>query len=339
LSVTQYYSKTTDAILQQPIAPTSGYSYEYANAATIQNNGTEVQLTIDWLHLGGFSWSSTINWSKNKNEVTSLPAGVTSIFLSGFEDPSSRAILNQPVGVLYGTRWARNADGSIHLQNGFPVEDATSGIIGDPNPDWRSSITNTFKYDRFALNVVIDIKKGGKVWNGTKGALTYFGTDGSQNWWTTISAAKATDNTLLNYEGLTAAQMYGYGAGTYRLNSDGSYSFRGYINNFGGGNVIVDDYAFLDGPMSGFTGPAEQFVEDGGFVRLKEVTLSYTFPLQVIGLQNATVSITGRNLKLWTNYTGVDPETNLTGPTNGQGIDYFNNPSTKTWVFSLKFDY
>ncbi len=96
---------------------------------------------------------------------------------------------------------------------------------------------------------------------------------------------------------------------------------------------------FLDGPDAGFTGPSEQFIEDGGFVRLKEVTLSYTFPLQFIGLQNATVSVTGRNLELWTNYTGIDPETNLTGPTNGQGIDYFNNPTTKTWVFSLKFDY
>ena len=338
LNLTQYYSKTTDAILPMPIAPTGGFTSEWANAATIENRGTEVQLTIDWLHTGGFSWSSTINWSKNKNEVTSMPAGVSSIFLAGFEDPSSRAILNQPVGVLWGTRWDRNANGSIKLDaNGFPIESETDGIIGDPNPDWRSSIVNTFRYERLSLNVVFDIKKGGKVWNGTKGALYYFGTHADLGKWTTVSATTAT--TVKDYEGMTVADLYNFQASAVTKNTDGSYSFRGYINNFGGGPVVIDEFYYWDGPGSGFTGPSEQFIEDGGWVRLKEVTLAYTFPLQFMGLQNATVSVTGRNLVLWSNYTGIDPETNLTGPTNGQGLDYFNNPTTKTWVFSLKFDY
>jgi hypothetical protein len=57
-------------------------------------------------------------------------------------------------------------------------------------------------------------------------------------------------------------------------------------------------------------------------------------------MQSATLSVTGRNLAIWTNYTGVDPETNLGGSgTNGLGIDYFNNPSTKTWIVSLQIEY
>jgi TonB-linked SusC/RagA family outer membrane protein len=342
LAITRYYSKTTDAILALQIAPTSGFQYEYLNAATLENNGYEVQLTADWLHLGGFSWSTTINWSKNKNEVTALPEGVTSIFLAGFTDPASRAILNQPVGVLYGTKWERDAAGKLALDaNGFPYKSETNGIIGDPNPDWRSGISNTFRYDRLSLNVLIDIKKGGKVFNGVKGSLSYFGTSGDQTWWSTINAS----STLKDYAGKTPAQLHAAGSSIYKPNyaADGttitSYSYRGYVTKFGDNEVIVDQYFFTQGPGGNFAGPSEEFVEDGGFVRLKEVTLSYTFPLQFIGMQAATVSITGRNLKLWTNYSGIDPETNLTGPTNGQGIDYFNNPSTKTYVFSIKFDY
>jgi hypothetical protein len=69
------------------------------------------------------------------------------------------------------------------------------------------------------------------------------------------------------------------------------------------------------------------------------VSLSYLFPLHALGLQSMTVRVSGRNLALWTDYSGTDPETNLTGPTNGQGLDYFNNPSVRSWVLSLQIDY
>jgi TonB-linked SusC/RagA family outer membrane protein len=340
LSVTRYSQKTTDAILQANIAPSAGYTSMWVNGAAMKNIGTEVQLMGDWLHLGAFSWSTTFNWAQNKNTVTEMYPGVQSFFLTGFEDPSSRAILNQPVGILWGTRWLRNADKSRSLAldaNGFPQMDADVGIIGNPNPIYRAGITNTFKYDRLTLNVVIDIKRGGDVWNGTKGALTYFGTDASTAQWSTITAQQAA--TLKNFDGMTPKEFIDASDHLFRKNSDGTVSFRGYVKNFGGGDVIVDQEYYLNGPGSGFTGPAEQFVENGGYVRLREVTLSYTFPLDFIGMKSATVSATGRNLKLWTDYTGIDPETNLTGPTTGQGIDYFNNPSTRSYVFSIRLDY
>jgi len=337
LSYTYYTNKTTDAILALAIAPSSGYSNKYANAATMTNKGSEVQLIGDWLHIDQFSWSTTVNWSHNKNVVTDL-AGVESVFLNGFTDPSSRAILNQPYGVLYGTRWDRKADGSLNLDaNGFPQEATTNGVIGDPNPNYRMGIINTFRYQRLSLSVLVDIKQGGDVWNGTKGALSYFGTAGYQNWWSTVSAADAAS--LKNYVGQTLVQMAAAGNKAVVANADGSYSFRGYVNNWGGGRVLVDQQYFTSGPGSGFTGPAEQFIEKGSYVRLREVSLSYTFPLQFVGMQSATVTLTGRNLKLWTDYTGNDPESNLTGPSNGQGLDYFNNPTTKSYILSIQLAY
>jgi len=306
--------------------------------------------TVNWLRMNGFSWQTVGTWTTNHNVVYDL-SGVTNVFLSGFTDPASEAILGQQVGVLYGTRWDRNANGSLALDgNGFPVGvAATPGVIGNPNPNYIASLSNTFRVQRFTLSFTFDWQIGGQVWNGTAGALSYFGKAGYQNWWTTISAQQAT--TLKNYDGFTVAQMakgedwFGPSGTTmpasaaFRKNSDGSYSFRGYVHNFGGGDVIVDESYFYDGPGSGFTGPSEQFIENGSFVRLQQLSLSYTLPLRSIGMQSLQLSIVGRNLALWTKYKGVDPEANLTGPTNGQGLDYFNNPSVRTWIFSIALNY
>lgn len=339
VSATQYVNKTTDALLNLEVAPSAGYTSRTANAAKLENAGTELQLIGEWLRIEPFTWTSTVNWSKNKNKVTDL-SGVSSVFLAGFTEPSSRAILDQPVGVIYGNRWARNADGSLTFDaNGFPQMSPSPGVLGDPNPDWRMGIINTFRYERLTLNVVFDIKKGGKVWNGTKGALYSYGTDGSLDWWNTISASQA--STLKNWDGKTPTEVITATPTTkrYLKNADGSVTFRGYVGNFGKGDVIVDETYFRNGPGSGFNGPSEQFVEDGGFIKLREVSLAYTLPLRFLGMQALTVSVSGRNLAIWTDYTGVDPETNLTGPGNGQGLDYFNNPSMKTWSISLQVEY
>jgi hypothetical protein len=104
--------------------------------------------------------------------------------------------------------------------------------------------------------------------------------------------------------------------------------------------VIIDEEWYNNGRGNGFNGPTEQFMDEGGYVKLREVSLAYTLPLQFWGMRSATISVTGRNLAISTKYTGVDPETNLGGPnTNGLGIDYFNNPTTKSWIVSLQIEY
>jgi TonB-linked SusC/RagA family outer membrane protein len=340
-SASKYVNKTTDALLAVSVAASSGYTGRTANAAKLENKGTELQLVAEWLRIEPFSWTTTVNWSQNFNKVTDL-SGVLTVGLSGFTGSVSSAVLNQPVGVMYGTRWARNADGSFMLDSkGFAYTDATSGVLGDPNPIWRAGIINTLRYERLTLNVVVDISHGGQTWNGTKGALYSFGVDKDNDMWTTISAAQAA--TLKNWSGNTPSQVIA-GSATqkrYYLNSDGSVSFRGKIGNFGGPDVILDQDWYNLGPGGGLNGaPTEAFMEGAGFVKLREVSLSYTLPLRIWGMQSATLSVTGRNLAISTKYTGVDPETNLGGSgTNGLGIDYFNNPTTKSYIVSIQIEY
>ena len=337
LNLTGYTNKTVDAILQVPVAATTGFTNTSANAATITNKGLEISLDGDVVKSENFSWNIAPNFSLNRNKVTEL-AGAASISLTGFNSVSSRAVQGYPLGALWGTAFARKDNGEYTTDaNGFPTlaDNGTARVIGNPNPQWRGGLNNTFRYRGLSLNVLVDHVHGTDVWNGTKGALYYFGTAGELSEETTVSAAQAA--ALKTYTGDLLAAVY-------KPNADGTYTFRGKVQNFGAGDVALDQRWYRDGLGNGFSGgPGEPFIEHVSYTRLREVSLNYSITQD--WLRNATklnavdVSVTGRNLYLWTHYTGVDPETNLTGVSNGRGLDYFNNPSTRSLIFSIKFTY
>lgn len=321
LSATYYYNKTIDAIFGVTTASATGFAAETGNVGSIRNKGIELSLNAQWFQLGDFIWTSSVNWSRNLNKVTSL-AGTTDIFLDGFAGTSSRAVQGYALGVLWGTPFLRDASGKLMLdENGFPQAGTQNTVIGNPNPDWRMGIGNTFRYKDLSLNVLVDIRQGGDVWNGTLGALYVFGTHKD----TGVETVAQQD--LKNYAGETITQ------GT---------TFRGRVHDFGAGPVALDQSWYTD--LGGGFGPvSSQFIEDGGYVRVREASLTYTWRSNGLrsftGLSSVQFTLTGRNLFLWTKYKGIDPETNLTGATNGMGLDYFNNPSTRTFIFTLTVNY
>ncbi len=103
-----------------------------------------------------------------------------------------------------------------------------------------------------------------------------------------------------------------------------------------------ENYCFWNGTGSGFSGACEPYIESSEFVRLREITFSYTVSPKILGdspIKNLDVYFTGRNLWLKTPYSGIDPETNLLGASNGQGIDYFDMPGTKAMTFGLRIGF
>ena len=100
------------------------------------------------------------------------------------------------------------------------------------------------------------------------------------------------------------------------------------------------DEAWFTGPGGVFNGPVSAFIEDAGFVKLREISVGYTFDApwvnRLLGFSSVDLRVSGRNLKTWTKYSGIDPETSLLGAASSvRGINYFNDPQTRSFVFSL----
>lgn len=332
LSATYYHEKTTDQIFTVAIPYTTGFASVILNAGEISNNGVELTLnTTPVKTAGGFRWDMDINWSKNKNKVVALAPGIDNLFISGFQNGGIYAVQGMPYGIIYGNAYERSADGQLIINDdpadpgyGKPIGGAVNKPIGDINPDWIGSVQNTFSYKGLSLSCQIDVREGGDIWNGTKGALEYFGT------------AKATENrgTTGTFTGLAG-----------HVDQNGNvvhYGTDGTTEEVGPGAAVSQQstldqyyYQFLG---SSFIGPAESTVEDGSFVRIRELSLTYSIPsklLSDIHLAKLDITLFANNAFLWTKYSGVDPETSLIGPANGQGLDYFNNPSIKSYGLRL----
>lgn len=320
INATYYSNETKDLLVNVPLNGSSTYSTLYGNFATIQNRGFELEFDANILpSTSQLKWHVFGNWSTNRNKITEL-TGTSSLFLNGFTGSSSRAVLGQPLGVLWGGKFDRTADDTLILDaNGFPTAAEAEGVIGDPNPDWRGAIGTSFSYKGFKISTLFDASIGGDLWDGTSGALNNFGK--------TIETANEVTLTTptVNYAGATIAP------GTVR----------GNLRDFGAGPVLLDQswYQSLGG---GFGPVSEQFIKSASWIKWRELSLSYNINLSKknIGLESITLTATGRNLWLWTEADlGQDPETNLTGGSNGRGLQYFNAPNTKSLIFSVNLKF
>jgi TonB-linked SusC/RagA family outer membrane protein len=335
VEATYYWQKTEDAILGLNVTPSTGFGQTWANGAEWRNWGYE--LTLDWrvYETDNFAFRLGAQWAKNESEVDAL-IGTEEESLAGFSSLTSSVVapdtlsngevIKHPFGTFYGSDFVRfgrgilvdGADidatysgwsaGDLYIDDdGFPIEEPQSRAVGDPNPDWTGSLRATITlYNNVRLSGLLDVKHGGDIWNGTKGALFYFGKHME-----TIPIHEGRDTTFA-----TCADC-GPGAGTA---------------------AEMDHYWALSGPGSGFTGPSAQFVERAGFVKLRDVSVATTLRgnwLRSIGFDELDVTVSGRNLVTWTDYTGLDPEANLTGQSTGRGLEYFNHPQTRTFVFTL----
>ncbi len=318
LSGTYYKNKTIDMLLDFPIANSRGITQLYTNGAELQNEGVELDLGYTLVQSKDWSWNVNFIYSQVRNEVTKLGEGLA-INLGGLAAVSARALEGYPVGVLWGSRTLRDDQGNMVFdENGFPEQDQLEGVIGDPNPDWQGSAFSTLSYKNFSLSVLFETYQGADIYAGTKAVLYDLGT------WGASANEETANQNLLDFKGNVIP------AGT---------TFRGKIHNFGAGPVALTEAWYnSDGGFFG-GGNDELYIEDGSWTRLRELTLSYRAKSEWLkrkaGISSAEFSITGRNLVLWTDFEGNDPDTNLEGVSVARGIDYFNNPGTKSYVFSL----
>ena len=321
LGYSYYYNKTEDVFFNLSLANSSGYDEIFTNAGEIENKGMELDLSYDIIKNDDFSINFSLNWSYYRNKVLDLK-GVESIRLGGLSAVSGRAVEGYPLGVFWGTKFVRNDDGSILLNDvGFPSLAPENGIIGNPHPDWQGGFGTTISYKDLSLFFLLETYQGADIYAGTKAVLLNYG--------------RHKDSGI---ETTTQQDLFDYNGG---LITSGS-TFRGSIYDFGAGPVALTE-AWYRGIGGYFSGVQEQFVEDGSWSRLRELTLSYSLRSSTFRkatkLSSIDFSFTGRNLFILTDFVGNDPDTNLTEVSTTRGIDYFNNPGTKSYVFKITINY
>ena len=313
---TYYRSKSVDQISSVPVASASGYTNLILNAGEVSNTGIELTLNAAPIKSKNFHWDIQVNFTRNKNIVISLPPGIESLFLGGFEGTSIRNVAGQPYGQIYGGTFIHDANGNLVIQDdpnqggyGYPIE-GKEEVIGNPQPKFLCGFQNTLSWKGLSLNILWDFRYGGQIWNGTQGALAFFGKS---------SITDQRDDPDHVFTGVGG-----------HLDADGNLVSTGATNDI----KAPLNQKWFEGNGGGFGNVAEHFVQDASWARLREVTLNYTIPTKVFEktpIGGVNVGLSGRNLFLYTPYQGVDPETNLMGSVNAQGLDYFNMPNTRSF--------
>lgn len=355
---TFYTRESGDQIIAINIPNTTGFQRAVVNSGELRTVGGEIVLGITPIQKKDFNWTVSVNFSTWRTTVESLPDGVPNQYLDGFTGtgiyniaPDEENDMTFEYGQLLGGAFQRvnapnntfdpdmpyNPDGALIIDDsgssnpdsddynpnfGFPLADPNARVIGNPNPDWLMGINNSLSYKNFSFNFLFDIRQGGDIWNGTKGAMSFFGT--SEN----------TEDRVQTIDHPVRGPVHDY--------ENANFTYEGVLASDGSANGIAVplDELWYTGNGGGFGSVDEHYVEDGSFYRLRYATLSYNAGNLIKGIDNLTISFTGRNLLLITDYTGFDPDLSLVGSgSNGQGLDYFQLPNVRSYTFGLDFKF
>lgn len=356
-----YYKKTDDLLLQLPLPAYIGSygqgaaSNPWGNVGSMSNQGVEMTLNTVNIDKGGFQWRSSFTFSLNRNKVISLDtesASIDKTFQIGSDVLTvTRTVEGKPVGQLYGYKvigrfdkaedfYYKDKNGvvkQVAIPEGSSISESGTWIgdyifadingdgvinnqdctfIGDPQPDFTYGIGNTFSWKGFDLSI---------FFNGSYG------------------------NDILN---LTGRELSDVRVNSNLLKECAGYAKVGVIDP----NLPADDFRnlYVTNPssrlprLSASTTNAnnrisDRYVEDGSYIRLQNISLSYTLPRSLVSklkLQNVKVYMNLQNVYTWTNYSGYDPEVgSMYGDALMTGVDYGRYPSPRIYTFGLNISF
>ena len=301
LTVNVYNKKVTDLLINRQLAPTNGFASLLDNFGALENRGYEVMLTLVPVQNKDLKWEMTTIYNRNRNKATKIGQALT-LFSTNSGTPIG-IVEGQPIGIFYGTYFARNADGTF-IVNAANIPQTARGtqtsvlnptenlnnagsvlrrVIGDPNPDYTASLVNEVSYKKWNFRAQLDAVQGVDVFNAD------FRT------------------------------RQGVGSGKVAEQEQRGILPRGYIN----GIYAIEEWR----------------VDDGSFVKLRELSVSYNVG-KLKFINNLSINFSGRNLISWDNYNGYDPEVNSGGQsTLLRGIDFGATPIPRTFSFGIKADF
>ena len=308
-----YLKETRDMLVKASIPITSGFedtTTTYTNAGKVRNQGIEMSLhTINLT--GELGWETNVTATYNKNKIKDLNSDVPYYINQINNSYVTMLAKDYPINVFYGYVtdgiFQNQSEVNTHavqpgaepgdirfrdLNNDGVINDSDRTVIGNPNPSWLFSMSNSLSYKGFELSVFLQGIAGNKIYN-----------------------ANNIDNT-----GMAAA---------YNQTTDVLKRWQGE-----GTSNSMPRAVFGDPNQN--TRVSDRFVENGSYLRLKNITLSYTFPkqwLQKAQIENARLSLSCENVATITGYSGFDPEVGI------NGIDQNRYPISRTFSLGLNFNF
>ncbi len=352
-----YYKKTKDLLLQMPLPGFLGSTGQgaatnpWANVGSIRNTGVEFTLNTVNIDKGDFLWRSNVVFSLNRNKVTALDTENSELYYNLSIGSDNTNVTKTVVGKPIGQFWGYKVVGMFNKPEDFYYKDAQGNVkqvalpegetigkneawlgdfifadingdgvitnddqtfIGNPEPKFTWGFGNTFSYKGFDLTVFFTGSYGNDVINYNRR-------------WTEITGS--TSNLSKDVLGYARVEM---------IDPNGPDDFRNYhVVNAGTTmpRLYTDSYKNLNNRMS------DNYVEDGSYIRLQNVSLAYTFPknwIKKIHLENLKIYCNIQNLFTWSEYKGYDPEVgSLYGNTLLNGVDYGRYPTPRIYTVGL----
>ncbi|GAB3849855.1 TonB-dependent receptor [Hymenobacter terrigena] len=311
LSVTAYYQKVNSLVVKRNLAPSTGGSSIVNNVGTLENRGLEVSLGGTPVKTTDFTWDLSFIFSRNRNKVLSLPGSNGSVQAISIDNVAGAPVYlleGQPAGVFYGSGYARNPDGSLLLtpqgfaQDEHAVGQAVGAVTFTParGSDGQPPATTP------TANVLIG--NPNPKWTGSF-------------------------NTNFTYKKLGLHVLLDAVQGVSVFNAD-----KRTRQGVGLGDLAEQELrgSIPRGSIFAIYNTQEFRVDDGSYVKLREVALSYGLPTFTKFISSLNLSLVGRNLYSWDKYNGFDPETSAGGASDLlRAIDFGNVPIPRTYQVKL----
>lgn len=315
IDATYYVNNSRDQILQPRVSNATAYILSYVNVGEIENKGVELSLNANPVKKANFNWDLTLNLSKNKGVVKELPGALPILYVTDVQVGNAKAAsFNEGNFMgLSGSKWQTDANGNLLLDwnTGYPLTSSlTTTPVGNREPSLIAGLNNNFTYKNWDLSFLVDFRLGGDVYNGTEYLLTAYG----------LSKQTEDRGKTITFTGQSMNPVTKqYEAVTREVVANEKYYRDIYLNN------------------------APFFIEEVNWLRLRSLSLGYSLPKSVLNkvkfMKGATLTATGTNLLLLTNYSGMDPETSAAGAgvigSGSVGIDYAGVPSTAGFALGL----
>lgn len=345
LEFTYYTSDSRDQINYIDVPTSTGYAKKILNAGTVTNKGIELLLTGKVIENKNISWNVSFNAAQNKNIVQSLADGVSYLTLSDARwlGLSIIAQPGMPYGSIIGYDYQRTVNGQIILDPTtlFPMVTDDRKVLGKGTWDWTGGINNSFRYKSFTLNAIIDIKQGADLFSMTNLFAVIRGQQditlaGRKEWVKSEEDRQAAGKTLAEWT--SSGMISGYvPQGVVQDGVDGNGK-PVYVQN----TKPVDPNIYWASFYGDDKGVATPFIYDASYIKMREITLSYTLPQNIskkINAENVSVSIVSRNpFIIHKNVPNVDPDSNYNNG-NGQGFEYGSLPGRRSWGVNLNIKF